>query len=76
MASRTINLVEDKIEIVVNEYLGIKNDAPPTEINGMLNYILFEFWIMFEPIIFLKYWLLTIVIIFNLMVFYYFVWML
>jgi len=36
MASRTINLVEDKIEIVVNEYLGIKNDAPPTEINGML----------------------------------------
>jgi len=43
MASRTINLVEDKIEIVVNEYLGIKNDAPPTEINGMLNYILFEF---------------------------------
>lgn len=41
LAPRTLSNFESKIANAVNEYLGIKN-SPPTEINGMSKFILFE----------------------------------
>jgi len=35
LTSKTLKLFENKIDTAVNEYFGIKNDAPPTEINGL-----------------------------------------
>lgn len=36
-----INVFEPKIEIAVNEYLGIKNEVPLTEVNGLSNVFYF-----------------------------------
>ncbi|XP_060839585.1 biorientation of chromosomes in cell division protein 1-like 1 isoform X2 [Rhopalosiphum padi] len=35
LAPRTLSIFEPKIAIAVDEYLGIKNEAPPIEINGL-----------------------------------------
>uniref|UniRef100_A0A2S2PJ86 Biorientation of chromosomes in cell division protein 1 n=1 Tax=Schizaphis graminum TaxID=13262 RepID=A0A2S2PJ86_SCHGA len=35
LAPRTLNIFEAKIAVVVDEYLGIKNDAPPIELNSL-----------------------------------------
>lgn len=45
LAPRTLSIFESKIEMAVNEYLGIKIDAPPItpiEINGAFDFILFK----------------------------------
>ncbi|KAF0748425.1 biorientation of chromosomes in cell division protein 1-like 1 isoform X2 [Aphis craccivora] len=35
LAPRTLSMFEPKIAIAVDEYLGIKNEAPPIELNGL-----------------------------------------
>jgi len=36
-------MFENKIKLAVDEFLGITNDTPSTEINGILDYILLNF---------------------------------
>lgn len=40
LAPRTLSVFEPKIANAVNEYLGIKNETPSIEQNGMSNFIL------------------------------------
>lgn len=43
LSPRTLNMFENKIKLAVDEFLGITNDTPSTEINGILDYILLNF---------------------------------
>lgn len=40
-----VNVFEPKIEIAVNEYLGIKNEDPLTEVNGM-SYLFYSIFLI------------------------------
>lgn len=53
LVPRNLCSFEDKISIAVNDYLGIKNDTPPVELNGLFNLILFKYCL--NSIIVLRY---------------------
>jgi len=43
LAPRSLSIFEPKIAVAVDEYLGIKNEAPPIELNGMSVIIFYNF---------------------------------